>query len=92
MSDEENVMENVEQHADEADNTDHSNKRRHDQEEETEVESKKKKVFVLPEIRAKNIEWELPSELADFLQERCQNYLGEKELESFLNTYTKKYQ
>ena len=45
MSDEENVMENVEQHADEADNTDHSNKRRHDQEEETveQVESKKKK-------------------------------------------------
>ena len=95
MFDEENVMENVEQHADEADNTDHSNKRRHDQEEETEVEqveSKKKKVFVLPVIRAKNIEWELPSELADFLQERCQNYLGEKELESFLNNYTKKYQ
>ena len=91
MSDEENVMENVEQHADEADNTDHSNKRRHDQEEETEVESKKKKVFVLPEIRAKNIEWELPSsELADFLQERCQNYLGEKELESFLETPTPK--
>ena len=47
-------------------------------------------MFVLPEIRAKNIEWELPLELADFLQERCQNYLGEKELESFLETPTPK--
>ena len=54
------------------------------------VEPKKKKLFVLPEIRAKNIEWELPLELADFLQERCQNYLGEKELESFLETPTPK--
>ena len=89
MSDEENVMENVEQHADEADNTDHSNKRRHDEEEETEVEPKKKKLFVIPEIRAKNIEWKLPSELADFLQKRCQNYLGDKELEFLRDTYTK---
>ena len=40
MSDEQNVMENVEQHTDEVNNIDHSNKRRHE-EKETEVEEEK---------------------------------------------------
>ena len=56
MSDNENSMENLEQHTDEVNNIDNSNKRRHE-EEETEVEPKKKKLFVLPKIRMGAITW-----------------------------------
>ena len=45
-----------------------------------------KKKFVLPSLKAKRDGWSLPNELADFFKERCQQYLGEKDLEEFLET------
>ena len=45
---------------------------------------------MLPEIESKQDEWELPKELADFLQERCQCFMGDKELEVFMETGTPK--
>ena len=46
------------------------------------------KKFSLPAISAKSKSWELPAELAEFLQERCNSYLSDKELEEFLTTNT----
>ena len=44
------------------------------------------KKFVLPEISSKVKSWELPEDFATFLQERCQSYIHEKELEEFVTT------
>ena len=46
------------------------------------------KKFSLPAISAKSKSWELPAELVEFLQERCNSYLSDKELEEFLKTNT----
>ena len=90
MSDEENITSDQEQNTTEIENTEISNKRKHDGLDGGDNGNPKKKKFVLLDIQVKNKEWELPSELADFLQERCQNYLGEKELEEFVETTTPK--
>ena len=52
-------------------------------EEVPEEEVPAKKSFVLPEITSKLKSWELPEDLANFLQDRCQIYMTEKELEDF---------
>ena len=44
------------------------------------------KRFSLPNITTKATSWELPQELAVFLQERCNTYMSEKDLEEFLTT------
>ena len=52
-------------------------------EEVPEEEVPAKKSFVLPEMTSKLKSWELPEDLANFLQDRCQIYMTEKELEDF---------
>ena len=44
------------------------------------------KRFSLPKISTKAAAWNLPEELAAFLQERCTTHLSEKELEEFTTT------
>jgi len=56
--------------------------------EEEVVPTRQPERFSLPNISSKSETWELPTELAEFLQERCNSYLSEKELEEFLTTAT----
>jgi len=56
--------------------------------EEEVIPTRQPERFSLPNISSKSKTWELPTELAEFLQERCNSYLSEKELHEFLTTAT----